>query len=215
MAMAARIVFVLMILGTLGAMAGWAFAETGERFPSQIPWGKTRDEILFGTEEGSEPVLSRGDVLAFNSRTLGEKVVMEYTFKGDRLTEVRCVFVKYSGSRRDRQDADAGQCIQDYLKIRKRLTKRLGQPIETGSATSREQAKALEVSPEAKDQKTLAFLEDVIRRGGALLYTSWKTQDTWATLLLTGGRGAMRMEVRCSALRPKEGEDGGAQSVEQ
>ncbi len=210
-----RNVFVLIVLGTLWAMVGQGFAQTGERFPTQIPWGKTRDEIHRGTEGSSDLVLSRGDVLAFSSRALGEEAILEYTFKRDRLAEVRCVFVKYSGGRLDRQDAQPGQCIQDYMKIRKRLTKRLGQPVETGSATSREEAKALEVPSEGKDQKTLALMEDVIRRGGAILYTSWKTEDTWATLLLTGGRGAMRMEVRCSALRPKEGQDPTPLSVEQ
>lgn len=213
--MAPRIVFVLILLGTLCAVVGRNFAETGERFPGQIPWGKSREEIHMSTEKGPDLVLSRGEVLAFSSKALGEDVVFEYTFKRDRLAEVRCVFVKYSGGRRDRQDAHPGQCIQDYLKIRKRLSKRLGQPLETGSATSREEAKALEVPSEVKDHRTLAFMEDVIRRGGALLYTSWKTEDTWATLLLTGGQGAIRMEIRCSGLRPKVGEDQGPLSVEQ
>lgn len=206
-AMAPRIVFVLILLGTLCAVVGRNFAETGERFPGQIPWGKSREEIHRSIEKAPDLVVSRGDVLAFSSKALGEDVVLEYTFRGDRLTEVRCVFVKYSGGRRERQDAETGQCIQDYLKIRKRLTKRLGEPLETGSATSREEAKALEVPSDVKDHRTLAFMEDVIRRGGALWYTSWKTEDTWTTLLLTGGKGAIRMEVRCSALRPKEGED--------
>ncbi len=209
-AVAARSFLALIILGTLWPVVGGTLAQTGEGFPGQIPWGKTREEIRRDTEAGTDLVLSRGEELVFSSKALGEDVILEYVFKRDRLAEVRCVFVKYSGSRRDRQDADAGQCIQDYLKLRKRLTKRLGQPLETGSATSREEAKALGAPSEVKDRKTLASMEDVIRRGGALWYTSWKTEDTWATLLLTGGQGALRMEVRCSALPTEEGEDQGS-----
>jgi len=190
-------------------LAGRLFADTGGGFPGQIPWGKTKEEIQRITQEDPDPALSKGDVLAFRSKAFGEDVVLEYAFRGDRLVEVRCLFAKYLEGRKDGHGADPGQCIQDYLRIRKRLTKRYGQPQETAAATSREEGKALEVFSEVKDLRRLGSMEEAIRKGAALWYTSWKAEGTLAILLLTGGQGAIRLEVRCSPLEASEVADPG------
>jgi hypothetical protein len=196
------VVAFLVAMGAISVAGGALLAAQGEKAPGQFPWGISSEELRRGQQEPPDPGLSRKDFLVFRSKVVGEDALLEYVFTEDRLTRVRWVVAKYLEPQRYHQKIAPGQCIRDYLQIRKRLTKRYGEPRETAAAGSRGDLKASDLSLDIKDPERLWLMEQTIRRGAALWYTMWKTEDTSAVLLLTGGQGALSLAIDYSGLAP-------------